>query len=270
MYLGALGQGSTGERFRIIAPKGAGRVSCPPGTTQESGGRMGTGQQYVWCYRAPMFAPPPTTTISYEAPRTTIAVPTAISTQVSPQISPVLAQQQASPGAAVSADPVQSMPGGVSAQPSTGITGEDLQRILDAQRAAAKAEADALERQRTSEYAELTRQMSERERATTEIYLADQKAAADRAEAERYAREQAEMDARESAAIYAPSGGGGLPLPSLPPSVVPSTIPSAPPTVDVTRAPIEAGTPWALILLAAAGIGAVVLVGGKKGKRKTR
>jgi ribose/xylose/arabinose/galactoside ABC-type transport system permease subunit len=41
------------------------------------------------------------------------------------------------------------------------------------------------------------------------------------------------------------------------------------PTVDVTQAPIEAGTPWALILLAAAGVGAVVLMGGK-GKRKSR
>lgn len=253
----------------LYAEKGR-SVICPPGTTQESSGRMGTGQQYVKCYRPPVFAPPPTTTISYEAPRTTIAVPTAISTQVSPQISPAMAQQQASPGATASGAPVQSMPGGVTATPSTGITGADLERILDAQRAAAKAEADALERQRKSEYAELTRQMSERERLSQEIYLADQKAAADRSEAQRFAREQAELEARESAAVYAPSGGGALPLPPLPPSVVPSTIPSAPPTIDVTQAPIEAGTPWALVLLAAAGIGAVVLVGAKKGKRKTR
>jgi hypothetical protein len=60
---------------------------------------------------------------------------------------------------------------------------------------------------------------------------------------------------------YAPSGGGGF---TPPPELF------TPPTVDVTQAPIEAGTPWALLLLAAAGIGAVVVIGGKKGKRKAR
>jgi hypothetical protein len=180
-----------------------------------------------------------------------------------------LAQQQASPGAAVTGAPVQSMPGGVTATPSTGITGEDLERILAGERAAAAAEADALERQRSTEYAELTRQMAERERMTRDIILADQKAAADRSEAERFAREQAEIEARESAAVYAPSGGGALPLPPLPSSVVASTVPGAPPPVGPPPE-AEAETPWMLILLAAAGIGAVVMVGAKKGKRKTR
>ena len=277
MYMGdlsALGQGSTGERFRIISSSKGGRVNCPPGTTQESSGKLGTGQPYAWCYRAPSFAPPPTTTFPY-APVTTTSVPTAVSTQVSPQISPAMAQQQASPGATATGAPVQSMPGGVSAQPSTGITGEDLERILAAQAAARRAEDEARERQGQTEIETLRREMAARERASTEIYLASQKAAADRAEAERFAREQAEAAAQESAGAiplpssmtYAPSGGGALP-PMAPPS-----LPEAfgPPTVDVTQAPLEAGTPWALILMAAAGVGVVVLAGGKgKRKRKSR
>lgn len=271
MYMGALGQGSTGSRFRIIAEKGARRISCPPGTSTESSGKLGTGQQYVWCHRAPQFAPPPTTTISYEAPRTTVSVPTAVSTQVSPQISPAMAQQQASPGAQASSAPV-AQPGGVTARPTTGITGEDLQRILDAQRAAAAAERDAEERRRSSEIETMRQEMAKRERASQEIYLAEQKATADRAEAARFAREQAEADAQASAATYAPSGGGALPPPQLPPSVVPSTIPDfGPPPSDVrvTQAAPADDTPWGLLLIAAAGLGVVVLMG-KKGKRKRR
>ena len=42
-------------------------------------------------------------------------VSTAIVTQVSPQISPVMTQQQSSPGATVGANPMQFMPGGLSA-----------------------------------------------------------------------------------------------------------------------------------------------------------
>jgi hypothetical protein len=265
MYLGALGQ--QGSTFTVRSQRGE-RPYCPGGSQEQS--RHGQGlRESVTCYRAPVFAPPPTTTVSYEAPRTTVSVPTGISTQVSPQISPAMAQQQASPGAQASSAPA-SAPGPVSARPSTGITGEDLQRILDAQRAAAKAEADALERQRKSEYAELTRQMSERERASQEIYLAEQKAAADRAAADRFAREQAEAQAQEAAALYAPAGGGALPPPAMPPSVVPSTIPdyAAPPDVRVPQVAPEDETPWALLLMAAAGVGVVVLMG-KKGKRKS-
>lgn len=273
MYMGELATlDQVGERFRIISSTKGGRVVCPPGTTQESSGKLGTGQAYAWCYRAPVFAPPPTTTFTY-APVTTTSVPTAVSTQVSPQISPAMAQQQASPGATATGAPVQSMPGGVSAQPSVGISAQDLERILAAQRAADDAEREARDRKSAAETEELRRQMAERERVSREIYLADQKAAADRAEAERYAREQAEATAQESAGAipppssmtYAPSGGGMLP-PMAPPSL-PEAF--APPTVDVTQAPVEAGTPWALILMAAAGIGVVVLAGGK-GKRKSR
>jgi len=187
-----------------------------------------------------------------------------------------LAQQQASPGAGVTSAPRQaSAP--VSASPSTGITGQDLERILEAQRAAAAAEREAAERTRAVEMETLRQQMAERERASREIYLAEQKAAADRAEQARYARELAEEQAAQTAAAipppasttYAPSGGGSLPMPM--PQVVPSTLPEAfappGPTVDVTQAPTEAGTPWALILMAAAGVGVVVFAGGKKRKR---
>jgi len=42
-------------------------------------------------------------------------VSTAVVTQISPQISPVMTQQQSSPGATVGANPMQFMPGGLSA-----------------------------------------------------------------------------------------------------------------------------------------------------------
>jgi len=152
-----------------------------------------------------------------------------------------------------------------------------LRDILSAQQAALEAERAAEERKRQAETEELRRQMSERERATQEIFLAEQKAAADRAEQERFAREQAETTARESAAVYAPSGGGSLPVPSLPPSVVPSTIPSyaggetstQARDVTITQKP-DSEIPWALIALAAAGVGAVVVIGSKKGKSRSR
>jgi hypothetical protein len=186
-----------------------------------------------------------------------------------------MAQQQASPGATAGSAPVSS-PGGTSARPSTGITGQDLERILQAQRAAAAAEREAGERSRAVEMETLRQQMAARERATQEIALAQQKAAADRAEQERYASEQAQAAAQASAGAipppasttYAPSGGGSLPV-SLPmPTGLPDAFaPPAPPTVDVTQAPAQAGTPWALLLLAAAG---VAVFAGAKSKRQSR
>lgn len=273
MYMGELGQQCTpGERFRIIAQKGR-SASCPSGTSTESSGRLGTGQQYVWCYRAGYCPPAPTTTISYEAPRTAVTVPTAVTTAISPQISPVLAQQQASPGATVAASPV-SAPGPVRG-PTTGITEAQLRDILSAQQAAADAERAAREAKSATEVEELRRQMATRERASQEIWQAQLKADADRAEAERFAREQAEASAIESQAMipppastmYAPTGGGAFPLPAQP---LPSPdMTMAPEARDVTITQNGDGeTPWALVLLAAAGIGAVVLVGAKKGKRK--
>jgi hypothetical protein len=264
MYLGALGQ--QGSTFTVLSQRGE-RPNCPVGSQEQS--RHGSGiRESVTCYRAPVFAAPPTTTVTYHAPITSVAVPTAISTQVSPQISPVMAQQQASPGATVAASPV-SAPGPV----STGITGEDLERILAARQAADDAEREARERQDAIEIETLRREMAARTRTMDEIEAARRADDARRIDAERYAREQAEASAQESAGAippppsmtYAPSGGGMLPAmapPSLPDAFAPST-------VDVTQAPVEAGTPWALILMAAAGIGVVVLAGGK-GKRKTR
>lgn len=275
MYaLGDLGQQCTpGTRFRIIAEKGARRISCPSGTSQESGGKLGTGQQYLWCFRPGRCPQPATTTVSYEAPRTTVQVPTAISTQVSPQISPILAQQQASPGAGITGAPV-AMPGPVSATPSTGITARDLERILAAQAAAAAAEREAEERKGQTEVETLRREMAARERASQEIWQAQLKADADRAEADRFAREQAEATARESAGAvpapssmtYSPTGGGTLPF--MPPTIA-APVSTQARDVSVTAGAAEAGTPWALILLAAAGVGAVVIMGGK-GKRKSR
>jgi len=48
-------------------------------------------------------------------PSSLTTVSTAIVTQVSPQISPVMTMQQSSPGATVGANPMQFMPGGLSA-----------------------------------------------------------------------------------------------------------------------------------------------------------
>lgn len=268
--------GQVGERFRIIAQKGR-RAQCPAGTSQESSGRLGTGQEYAWCYRAPVFAPPPTTTFTY-APVTTTTVPTAVTTAISPQISPTLAQQQASPGAAVTAQPV-SAPAPVTgaATVPTGITEAQLRDILSAQAAAVEAERAAEERKREVELETMRREIAARERATQEIDLARRKAEADRIEADRFARETAEAEAIASAAAippppsmtYAPTGGGGFP--AMPPAAMlpPPDMTMAPEARDVTITQNGDGeTPWALILLAAAGIGAVVLVGAKKGKRK--
>lgn len=269
MYaLGALGQ--QGSTFTVRSQRGE-RPNCPVGSQEQS--RHGSGlRESVTCYRAPVFAPPPTTTISYEAPRTVIDVPTRVVTQVSPQISPTLAQQQASPGATVAASPV-SAPGPV----STGISAGDLQRILDAQAAADAAEREARERQSAVEIETLRREMAERERASTEIWQAQMKADADRAEADRFAREQAEATAQESAGAipppssttYAPTGGGMVPFVPPAPMDIAAPISTQARDVTVTAGAAEAGTPWALILLAAAGVGAVVLMGGK-GKRKSR
>lgn len=275
MYLGELGQQCTpGERFRIIAQKGARRLSCPPGTSTESSGRLGTGQQYVWCYRPGVCAAPPPAPVTTISPTITTQVPTAVSTQVSPQISPTMAQQQASPGAGVTAAPTAA-PGPVSAQPSTGITGEDLRRILEAQAAADEAERQARERKSAAEMETLRQEMATRERATQEIFLAEQKAAADRAAAERYATEQAEAEAAASAqaipppasTTYAPSGGGAFPMPQAMDLQAPITTEAR--DVSVTADAGDAGPPWALILLAAGGVAALAIMGGK-GKRKSR
>ena len=51
-------------------------------------------------------------------PSSLSTVSTAVVTQVSPQISPTMSQQQSSPGATVGANPVQYMPGGLSAEQS--------------------------------------------------------------------------------------------------------------------------------------------------------
>jgi len=271
-----LGQGSTGERFRIISSRKGGRVFCPTGTTQESGGVLGTGQKYVWCFRAPFFAPPAVTTTTI-SPQIITKVPTAVSTQVSPQISPAMAQQQASPGATAAGTPVQSMPGGVSARPSAGISEQQLRDILSAQQTAADARRGFEEDKRRTELETLRRQMAQRERATQEIAQARRADDMRRVEQERYAAEQAQASAIESQALippppsmaYAPSGGGALP--AMPPA---PALPSPDFSVtefragDVLAEPAGEKPPWALILLAVAGVGVVALMGKKGGKAK--
>jgi len=264
-----------GDRFRIIGQKGGRRISCPPGTQLESSGKLGTGQPYVWCYRRPAAAPQPVAPqITYEAPRTEITVPTAITTAISPQISPTLAQQQASPGAAVTAQPV-SAPGPTTGSIPTGISEQQLRDILSAQAAATEAERTAAERQRAAEIEELRRQMAARERATQEIDLARRAAEAIGIDQERFAREQAEATAARAAEAvppppsmtYVPSGGGTLPAMPPEPMAAPDTTMEME-ARDVTITQDGEPVPWALIAIAAAGIGAVVLVGAKGAKRK--
>lgn len=309
MYLGSLGQGSTGERFRIIASGKGGRVVCPPGTTQESSGKLGTGQPYAWCYRPPVFAPPPVTTISYEAPRTTVQVPTAISTQVSPQISPTLAQQQASPGATVAAAPRQEAAGPIAAPSAqTGITAAEMMEFMRQQDERAARERALAEQRRRDEKIASDRAAHEASLAVTEADAVQRQLDHD-AQIAREARETAE--ARERAAEFenlqrtvlerdAPDlrivagdmingagptmiEGGFVPPQfdvaaalAMPGPVGPAGAPGAPepaPGAPGAAPGDEAGPPWALILLAAAGVGAVVLMGGKKGatrKRKSR
>ncbi len=275
MYMGELGQ--QGSTFTVRSQRGE-RPNCPAGSQEQS--RHGSGlRESVTCYRAPVFAPPPTTTVSYEAPRTTVSVPTAVTTAVSPQISPTLAQQQASPGAAVTAQPV-SAPGptaGAATVP-TGISEEQLRDILSAQQAAVDAEREFEERKRATEIETLRREMAERERATQEIELARRAAEAFGIEQERFAREQAEAEAIASAAAippppsmtYAPTGGGALPAMPPAPMLPPPDMTMAPEARDVTITQDGEPIPWALIAIAAAGIGAVVLVGGKKGRKRKR
>ncbi len=185
--------------------------------------------------------------------------------------------QQASPGAAVTAQPVAA-PGPVTGSIPTGISESQLRDILSAQAAATEAEREAAERRRTAEMEELRRQMAERERATQEIELARRAGEAAAAEAERFAREQAEAAAAASAeaippppsTTYTPTGGGALPAAMPSPLLPPPEMTMAPTARDVTITQDGNGepVPWALILLAVAGVGVVAVMGKKGGKRK--
>lgn len=261
MQMGHLGQGSTGERFRIIAQKGARRVSCPRGTTQESSGRLGTGQQYVWCHRAATFAPPPrtTTTTIYHAPTTTVSP--SIQAQISPQVSPVLTQQQASPGAGVSAGPTQYQPGG---QQAGGMTAAELQAILAAQRRTDDA-------RRAAELQSMQQQMATRDRLLQEQRAGEQRAIADREAARRAAEAEAMERARESAGALPPTAGAFVPPSPLQPPIFepgpPLPVIDAETAVDLVTAP-EGAQVVPYVLLAAAAVGAAFLLRGKKGAKK--
>lgn len=269
-HLGTLGQ--QGSRFRIIAEKGR-SAQCPPGTSTESSGRLGTGQQYAWCYRPPVFAPPPVTTTTITVP-TRVQVSPSLQTAISPMISPVMGQQMASPGATQASQPTQIAPTPMTRQ--TGITGRELQDILAAQAAARKAEDEARERKRTAETDELRRQMATRSRVQDEIAQAQRADTARRIDAERFAREQSELAARESAAALPPPPSFAAPSPlqapiqAAAPVMQPMLTEAEMTAGDVTVAADGEAPPWMMIALVAAGIGAVVLLGGKKGKRRMK
>lgn len=245
------GGGGGGDRFRLIAPPGR-RVSCPPGSQTEQSGKLGTGQAFVWCYRAPAPAPapPPPAPVTI-SPVITTTVPTSVATQVSPQIAPTMAQQQASPGAGVHAAPTAA-PGGV----GTGISAAELRSILEAQQAT-----------RTAELTELRRQMTERERLTQELRLREQTEAARRAAQE-----------TEAAAVPSPMAipppPSMAPAPMAPPPVFmpPAAAPAAAVELHDGRSELgtPAGPPWALILLAGGGVLALALIGGRKDKPKRK
>lgn len=278
MYLGqtqrrtpaAVGGGET----KTIRSQRGERPRCPSGWQEIS--RHGFGMRSsVECYAPPRAAPRP------EAPRITVTVPTrttvspAIQAQISPQVSPTLAQQQASPGAGVAAQPAQVMPGGLTARTGReGITGEQLQRILEAERAAARAEAEAQARKSAAESAELARQMRERQRQTEQIAAAEAQAQRE-AEAQRQAAAaRAEAQARAAPAALPPPPSM-MPTPFAPP--MPVTPPPPPPaemraetTVVEPRAEVREGLdPMMLAIIAAVGIGAIALMGGA-GKRRKR
>lgn len=249
------GQVDPGSRFRIISAAGGRRINCPPGTSEESRTRMGTGQTALWCYRAPSFAPPATTRIIYEAPRTTVSP--AIQAQISPMVSPVLTQQQASPGASVQAAPAQTIPGGMrAAGGAPGVTAAELQSILAEQR-----RAD--EQRRASEF----RAMQAEQQKRADI-LAAQRARESQAIADREAaRQAAEAEAMERAIALPPPPTAGAfvpPSPLMPPIREPAPVTE----IDITGEVVEAGFPIPLALLAAVGLGAVLLLGGKRGAKK--
>ena len=273
MYADELGtldqQGST---FTVRSQRGE-RPNCPGGSSEQS--RHGSGiRESVTCYRAPVFAPPPTTTVTYHAPRTTTTVTPSLQTAISPMISPVMGQQMASPGAQQTSQPTSIAPSPMTRQ--TGITGADLERILAAQRAADAAEQEARERKASAEMTELTRQMAERSRVQDEIYQAQRADEARRIDAERFAREQAEVAARESAAAMPPPPSFAAPSPlqapiqAAAPVMQPMLTEAEMASGDVSVTAEGEAPPWLMIALVAAGIGAVVLMGGKKGKRRTK
>lgn len=269
MYLGDLGQG---DRFRIIGNLGGRRLTCPTGSREESRGRLGTNQEYVWCYRAPPPpARPPQTTISVSVPTTTTVSP-GIQTAISPQISPTMAQAQASPGASVSAQPVQSMPGGQTADTSyrPGLTGEQVAMIMDAERRAREAEAKQAAQAEVIQQQQRQKEL-EAFRKTYEDAARDQSEAMQREieaeQARRAAIEMADTEAQagaQSSAMYIPPPPSMMPMTASP---APSGPPMTAPNGEPGTAP-QARTPWGMILLAVGAVG--IVAAGAANKRKGR
>jgi len=254
MYFGELGQ--QGSTFTVRSQRGE-RPYCPSGSQEQS--RHGQGlRESVTCYRAPVFAPPPRTTVTYHAPITRTTVSPAIQAQISPQVSPILTQAQASPGTGVTAAPQQYMPGGMQASGGApGITAADLQRILADQRRedeARRAREWQAMQDTQQERADILAAQAEAERQ----WRAEQEANRAAAEAEAMERAQA-MPPPPTAGAFVPPSPLLAPAPEFGPPG---------PEIDITEETVEAGFPVPWLLLAAAGVGTALLLGRKKGAKK--
>ncbi len=258
MYFGDLGQ--QGSTFTVRSRQGE-RPYCPGGSQEQS--RHGSGiRESVTCYRAPVFAPPARSTVTYEAPRTTTVVSPGIQAQVSPQISPTLAQQQASPGAGVTGSPTQSMPGGMATSGGgSGMTASDIARMLAEQR-------EAQDRRRAEEMQAMQDAMAERQSLLDEMRRREIAAMEEREAQRAAAIAEQEQAAAQSAEALPPTAGAFVPPSPLQPPIFAPDADDSTTEIDITQPPTQAGQPIPYLLLAAAAIGTAYMLTRKKGKRK--
>lgn len=263
MHLSTLGRVGTGIRTgggatQRVERRGSSPPRCPSGARSLRTGQYGTGVS-VTSWRdcempAPRAAPPPP-----PPPAPIITVSPAIQTQVSPQISPVMTQQQASPGASVQAQPI-STPGG---QRAATAPQQDVERILEAERARMAAEAALEEERRAAEMRELQRQY-----AAAETQRAAQ--AAEWRAAEEQRRAEAEAAAAEAEAADTAAFVTGAPSPIMPPVFAPEVATTmAPPTEPAPEVSTEKKDNMLPILLAAAAaVGLFVMSRQKRGRKR--
>ena len=259
-----------GGRTQRFERQGGSPPGCPTGARSLRTGQYGTGTSTTsWreCeMRAAPVAPPPP-----PPPAPVITVSPAIQTQVSPQISPVMTQQQASPGASVQAQPI-STPGG---QQAATAPQQDIERILEAERArmAAETALEAEQRRaaqevedmrRAAEFQELQRQYAQAEQQRAQ-QAADWQAAEQqrRMEADAAAAEAADADARAATFIT------GAPTPIMAPMVETAAAPPMDfaPELPPEETPEEKGNMLPILLAAAAGVG-LLLMRKKRGRKR--
>ncbi len=258
-----------GGRTQRFERQGSSPPACPSGARSLRTGAYGTGvSRTSWreCeMAAPRAAPPPP-----PPPAPIITVSPAIQTQVSPQISPVLTQMQASPGASVQAQPI-SAPGG---QRAATAPQQDIERILEAERRAMAAEQQAAQAERrraqevedirrAGEFQELQRQYAAAEQQRAQQAM-DWQAAEEqrRLEAEAAAAEAAEAEARAQA--FAPGAPSPIQPPIFAPEVTAAAVPMELPPEEV---PEEKGNILP-ILIAAAGVGLLLMTRKKRGRKR--